>query len=89
MKHLWGNAGLIQCSLNLDARWGGEFGMSVLGQDMTIKYKELKKIKLGLVIKKQLICSNNLSLEMKKNLIKRCIWSFALCGSEKCTQGKK
>jgi len=28
--------------------------------------------------KKQLLCSNNLSLEMKKKLIKSCIWSLTL-----------
>ena len=32
--------------------------------------------------KKQLLCSNNLRLEMKKKLIKRCIWSVAVYGSE-------
>jgi hypothetical protein len=32
--------------------------------------------------KKQLLCSNKLSLEMKKKLIKSCIWSVALYGSE-------
>ena len=38
--------------------------------------------------KKQLLCSNNLSLEMKKKLIKSCIWSVALYGSETRTLGK-
>jgi len=33
-------------------------------------------------------CSNNLSLEMKKKLIKSCIWSVAVCGSETGTVGK-
>jgi len=39
--------------------------------------------------KKQLLCSNNLSLEMRKKLTKRCIWSVAVCGSETETVGKK
>jgi len=38
--------------------------------------------------KKQLLCSNNLSLEMKKTLIKSCIWSVAVYGSETWTLGK-
>jgi hypothetical protein len=37
---------------------------------------------------KQLLCSNNLSLEMKKELIKSCIWSDALYESETWTLGK-
>jgi hypothetical protein len=36
----------------------------------------------------QLLCSNNLSLEIKKELIKSCIWSVALYGSETWTVGK-
>ena len=38
--------------------------------------------------KKQLQCSNNFSLEMKRKLIKSCIWSVALYGSETWTVGK-
>jgi hypothetical protein len=38
--------------------------------------------------KKQLPCSNNLSLEIKKKLIKSCIWSVAPYGSETWTLGK-
>ena len=38
--------------------------------------------------KKQLLCSNNLSSEMKKTLIKSCIWSVALYGSETWVLGK-
>ena len=38
--------------------------------------------------KKQLLCSNNLSLEMKKETYKSCIWSVALCRSETWTVGK-
>ena len=36
-----------------------------------------------------LLCSNNLSLELKKKVIKSCIWSVAVCGSETWTVGKK
>jgi hypothetical protein len=35
-------------------------------------------------IKEQLLCTNNLSLEIKRN-IKSCIWSVALYGSETWT----
>ena len=38
--------------------------------------------------KKQLLCLNNLSLEMKNKLIKSCIWSVALYGQETWTIGK-
>ena len=38
--------------------------------------------------KKQLLCSNNFSLEMKKKLIQSCIWRVALYGSETWTVGK-
>ena len=38
--------------------------------------------------KKQLLFLNNLKLEMKKKLIKSCIWSVALYGSETWTLGK-
>jgi len=38
--------------------------------------------------KKYLLCSNNLSLEMKKELIKSCIWNAALYGSETRTLEK-
>jgi hypothetical protein len=37
--------------------------------------------------KNQLMCSNKLSLEMKKKLIKSCICSVAVCGSETRTVG--
>ena len=37
---------------------------------------------------KQLLCSNNLSLEMKKKLIQICIRGVALYGSETWTIGK-
>ena len=38
--------------------------------------------------KKQLLCSNNLSLEIKKNLTKSCIWCVALYRSETLTLWK-
>ena len=38
--------------------------------------------------KKQLQCSNNFSLEIKKKLIKNCILSVGLQGSEIWTPGK-
>jgi len=37
---------------------------------------------------KQLLCSNNLSLEKKKKLIKSFIWSVTPYGSETWTLGK-
>jgi len=38
--------------------------------------------------KKQLLCSNNLSLEMKESHINSCICSVAVCGTETWTVGK-
>jgi hypothetical protein len=38
--------------------------------------------------KKQILCSNNLSLEIKKKRIKSCIWSVAVYGSESWTLEK-
>jgi len=38
--------------------------------------------------KKQLLCSNNLSLEMEKKLMKSCIWSDTLYGLETWTLEK-
>jgi len=38
--------------------------------------------------KKQLLCSNKLSFEIKKKLIKSCICIVALYGSEEWTLGK-
>ena len=38
--------------------------------------------------KNQLLCSNNFSLEIKKELMRSCIWSVALYGSETGTVGK-
>jgi hypothetical protein len=50
------------------------------------RYEPLAKIMFN--NKKQLLCLNNLSLEMKKELVKSCIWSVALYGSETRTLGK-
>ena len=47
-----------------------------------------KPVKVMFNNKKQLLCSNNLSLEMKKELIKSCIWSVALYGSERWMLGR-
>jgi len=48
----------------------------------------IKEAKVMLNNKKQLLCSNNISLEMKKKLTKSCIWNVALYGSETWTPGK-
>jgi len=48
----------------------------------------IKEAKVMFNNKKQLLCSNNLSVEMKKKLIKSCTWSVALYGSETWTLGK-
>jgi hypothetical protein len=50
--------------------------------------QRIKEAKVMFSNKKQLLCSNNLSLEMEKTLIKSCIWSVALYGSETWTLGK-
>ena len=50
--------------------------------------QQIKEAKVMFNNKKQLLCSNNLSLEMEKKLIKSCIWSVAVCGSETATVGK-
>jgi hypothetical protein len=42
--------------------------------------QRIRKAKVIFNNKKQPLCSNNLSLEMKKTLIKSCIWSVALYG---------
>jgi hypothetical protein len=44
--------------------------------------KRIKGTKVMFNNKKQLLCSNNLSLEIKKKLTKSCIWSIARYGSE-------
>jgi len=50
--------------------------------------RRIKEAKVMFNNEKQLLCSNNLSLEIKKKLIKSCIWSVAVCGSETGILGK-
>jgi len=50
--------------------------------------QRIKEAKVTFNNKKQLLCSNNLSFEMKKKLIKSRICSVALYGSETWTLGK-
>jgi len=50
--------------------------------------KRIKEAKVMFNNKKQLLCWNNVSLEMKMKLIKSCILSVAVCGSEMWTVGK-
>jgi hypothetical protein len=55
------------------------------------KKEDIIRVKGGKIVfnnKKQLLCSNNLSLEIKNKPIKSCIWSVALCGSETWTLEK-
>jgi len=51
--------------------------------------QRIREAKVMFNNKKQLLCPNNLSLEMKNTLIESCIWSVALYGSETWTLGKK
>ena len=58
--------------------------VSISTEDGENKEDTIQRIKEANVMfnnKQQLLCSNNLSLEMKKKLIKCCIWSVAVCGS--------
>jgi len=50
--------------------------------------QRIKEAEVTFNNKKQLLCSNNLSLEMKQKPIKSCICSVALYGSETWTPGK-
>jgi hypothetical protein len=50
--------------------------------------QRVKEPKIMFNNKKQLLCSNNLVLEIKYKLTKSCIWSVDLYGSEKWTLGK-
>ena len=48
----------------------------------------MKKAKVMFNNEKQLVCANNFGLEMKKKLVKSCICSVAVYGSETWTVGK-
>jgi hypothetical protein len=61
-------------------RFSLEFDIMVRKNNMIIK--RIIEAKVMFNNKHQLLCSNNLSLEIKKELIKSCIWSVALYGSE-------
>ena len=64
---------------------------SIFTEDGKNKEDTIQRIKEARVTfnkKKQLLCSNSLSLEIKKKLIKSCIWSVVLFGSETWTLGK-
>ena len=64
---------------------------SIITEDGKNKKDIMQRIKEAKVMfnnKKQLLCSNNFSLEMKKKLIKSRIWSVALYGSETWTLKK-
>ena len=50
--------------------------------------QQIKEAKVMFNNKKQPLCSNILSLDIKKKLIKSCIWSVSLYGSETWTLGK-
>jgi len=68
-----------------------EYLGSIITEDGKNKEDIIQRIKDGKVMfnnKKQLLCSNNLSLETKKKLIKSCIWSVVLYGLETWTLGK-
>jgi hypothetical protein len=51
--------------------------------------QQIKETKVMFNNRKQLVCLNNLSLEIKYKLIKCCIWSVALYRSETRTIGEK
>jgi fumarylacetoacetate (FAA) hydrolase family protein len=58
---------------------------SIITEDGKNKDDTIQRVKEAKVMfnnKKQLYCSNNLSLEIKKKLIQSCIWSVALYGSQ-------
>jgi len=58
---------------------------SIFTEDWKNKEDTIQRIKEAKVMfnnKKQLLCSNNFSLEMKKKRTKSCIWSVAVYGSE-------
>jgi hypothetical protein len=58
------------------------------GKNKEDTIQRIKEAKGTFNNKKQLLCSNNLSLEIKKEMYKNNIWSVALYGSETWTLGK-
>jgi hypothetical protein len=50
--------------------------------------QQIREAEVMFINKTQLLCSNNLNLEMKKTLIKSCISRVALYGSETWTLRK-
>jgi hypothetical protein len=68
-----------------------EFLGSIFTEDGENKEDIIARIKEDKIMfnnENQLLCSNNLRLEMKKKLTKSCICSVAVCGSETGTVGK-
>jgi hypothetical protein len=64
---------------------------SIFTEDRKNKEDIIQRIKKAKVLfnnKKQLLCLNNLRKKKKKKLIKSCIWSVAVYGSETWTLGK-
>ena len=59
------------------------------GENKEDIWQRIKGAKVMYNNERKLMCSNNLSLEMKKKGIKSCICSVALYGSETRTLGKK
>jgi len=57
------------------------------GKNKADLIQRVKEAKVMFNNKKQLLCSNNLSLEMKEGLMSSRIWSVAVCGSETWTVG--
>jgi hypothetical protein len=53
-----------------------------MGKNKEDTIQWIKEAKVMFNNKKQLLCLNNIRLEMKKKRIKSCIWSVALYGSE-------
>ena len=56
--------------------------MDIVPNGLSVIIQRVKESKVMFDNEKQLLCSNNLSLEIKMKLIRSCIWCVALCGSE-------
>jgi hypothetical protein len=68
-----------------------KYFVSIFTEDGESKEEAIIRIKEAKVMfnnKNQLLCSNNLSWEIKKRLISSCIWSVAVYGSETWTLGQ-